>query len=150
MNFSLIDLNFHGPGSFLDYIKGSVSTLSWNIKNFWISTFTKQNSRLLEKERLRCDGEFFKFLWKNQTKLYVIIDEYDNFANTILSTKGEEEFQTHHPWRRLFTGILNVLKGGTTEGSARFPLFMTGVSPITLDDVTSGFNIASNISLNST
>lgn len=62
-------------------------------------------------------------------KLYIIIDEYDNFANTLLSTVGGKAY------RKL------------THGPGFFRSFITGVSPITLDDVTSGFNIGKNVSL---
>ncbi|MGE5340858.1 MAG: AAA family ATPase [Candidatus Omnitrophota bacterium] len=83
-------------------------------------------------------------------KLYVIIDEYDNFANTILSNSGENAYRAMTRGEGFFRAFFNVLKGGTSDADAPIArLFMTGVSPITLDDVTSGFNIASNISLNS-
>jgi len=83
-------------------------------------------------------------------KLYVIIDEYDNFANTIVSEAGEPEFRKITHGTGFFRAFFNVLKGGTTDTNAPISrLFLTGVSPITLDDVTSGFNIATNISLHS-
>lgn len=74
--------------------------------------------------------------------LYVIIDEYDHFANELLSFKTE-----------MFSDIISktgfvrkwyeVLKKGTESIIKR--IFATGVSPITLDSLTSGFNIASDI-----
>ncbi|MGL5354765.1 MAG: AAA family ATPase [Clostridium sp.] len=74
--------------------------------------------------------------------LYVIIDEYDHFANELLSFKSE-----------MFSDIISktgfvrkwyeVLKIGTERIVSR--IFATGVSPITLDSLTSGFNIASDI-----
>ena len=80
-------------------------------------------------------------------RLYVIIDEYDNFANTILSESGEKEFEKITHGEGFFRAFFNVVKAGTTDMDAPISrLFMTGVSPITLDDVTSGFNIAEHIS----
>jgi len=76
----------------------------------------------------------------------VIIDEYDNFANTILSTVGEDAYQklTHGPG--FFRSFFNVLKKGTTgTGAPISRSFITGVSPITMDDVTSGYNIGKNV-----
>lgn len=74
--------------------------------------------------------------------LYVIIDEYDHFANELLS------FQTD-----LFSQIISktgfvrkwyeVLKKGTESIVKR--IFATGVTPITLDSLTSGFNIADDL-----
>lgn len=81
-------------------------------------------------------------------KLYVIIDEYDNFANTILSTTGSEAYRTLTHGEGFFKSFFNGLKVGTSGMDAPIKrLFLTGVSPITLDDVTSGYNIGENISL---
>ncbi|MCL2065280.1 MAG: ATP-binding protein, partial [Candidatus Cloacimonetes bacterium] len=79
---------------------------------------------------------------------YVFIDEYDNFTNTLLSDKGNILYQQITRDTGFFKSFFRVLKGltgGVRSGLAR--LFMTGVSPITLDDVSSGFNIGTNISL---
>ena len=80
--------------------------------------------------------------------LYLFIDEYDNFANNILVNAGREAYRelTHSSgFFRDFFALLKEAVGRTGSGLAR--LFITGVSPITLDDVTSGFNIGTNISL---
>ncbi|MCP4106312.1 MAG: AAA family ATPase [Desulfobacteraceae bacterium] len=85
---------------------------------------------------------------RKNLKIYLLIDEYDNFANTILSTVGEKAYQelTHGPG--FFRYFFNLLKGGTSRGDSGLSrLFITGVSPVTMDDVTSGFNIGRNISL---
>jgi hypothetical protein len=81
-------------------------------------------------------------------KLYVIIDEYDNFANTILSTVGQETYRklTHGPG--FFRSFFNALKEGTTgTGAPITRSLITGVSPITMDDVTSGYNIGKSVSI---
>ena len=81
-------------------------------------------------------------------RLYVIIDEYDNFANTILSESGEQAFIDITHGSGFLRAFFNVVKAGTTDMDSPISrLFMTGVSPITMDDVTSGFNIATNITL---
>ena len=80
--------------------------------------------------------------------LYLFIDEYDNFANNILVNAGGSAYRqlTHSSgFFRDFFALLKETTGRTGSGLER--LFITGVSPITLDDVTSGFNIATNISL---
>jgi len=81
-------------------------------------------------------------------RIYLLIDEYDNFANTILTTAGETAYRDLTHGAGFFRYFFNLLKGatsGTMSGIAR--MFITGVSPITMDDVTSGFNIGANISL---
>jgi hypothetical protein len=93
-------------------------------------------------------GTFLNYFRGKEYKLYVIIDEYDNFANTILSDSGEEEYRAITHGEGFLRSFFNVIKAGTTGSDTPVSrLFMTGVSPITLDDVTSGFNIATNISL---
>ncbi len=71
-------------------------------------------------------------------------------TNTILSTAGEQAYYAVTRGDGFFRHFFNLLKGATGGqilGLKR--LFITGVSPITMDDVTSGFNIGTNISLNS-
>ncbi len=81
-------------------------------------------------------------------KLYILIDEYDNFTNTILAESGLNAYNglCHGDgfFKQFFTG-LKAATSGTEAALAR--LFITGVSPVTMDDVTSGFNIGTNISL---
>jgi len=81
-------------------------------------------------------------------RLYLFIDEYDNFANNLLVREGRDKYQELTHGGGFFRHFFSVLKEGvgrTGGGLAR--LFITGVSPITMDDVTSGFNIGANISL---
>lgn len=81
-------------------------------------------------------------------KLYVLIDEYDNFANTILSTSGTDAYAKLTHGGGTFRAFFNVLKGGTSESGAPVARsLIIGVSPITMDDVTSGYNIGKNISI---
>ena len=81
-------------------------------------------------------------------KLYVMIDEYDNFTNTILAESGLDAYNELCHGDGFFKDFFARLKaatGGTDAPVKR--LFVTGVSPVTMDDVTSGFNIGTNISL---
>ena len=79
-------------------------------------------------------------------KIYLFIDEYDNFTNMILA--HEEHLvryrnQTHREgYLRQF---FNTIKGAAGNTLGR--VFVTGVSPVTMDDLTSGFNIGTNYSL---
>ncbi len=77
-------------------------------------------------------------------KYYLIIDEYDNFANNILAQHGEDIYYTITHGTGFFRAFFNVLKVGTTSCIAQ--LFATGVTPLVLSDVTSGFNIGKNLS----
>jgi hypothetical protein len=97
------------------------------------------------EDRLR---QLFQYVSEKQLKLYCFIDEYDNFANTILTTEGQAAYHELTHGAGFFRYFFNLLKGATAGQIAGLTrLFITGVSPITMDDVTSGFNIGSNISL---
>ena len=80
--------------------------------------------------------------------VYVIIDEYDNFTNTILAESGLNAYRNLCHGDGFFKQFFTDLKTLTTDLDAPLKrLFVTGVSPVTMDDVTSGFNIGTNISL---
>ena len=73
-------------------------------------------------------------------QLYLIIDEYDNFTNAVLNEHGEKVYWALTHAKGFYREIFKVFKGMFTR------IFMTGVSPVTLDDLTSGFNIGWHIS----
>ena len=73
-------------------------------------------------------------------QLYLIIDEYDNFTNVVLNEHGEKVYWALTHAKGFYREIFKVFKGMFTR------IFMTGVSPVTLDDLTSGFNIGWHIS----
>jgi hypothetical protein len=73
--------------------------------------------------------------------LYLIIDEYDNFTNTILAREGHDMYHAITHASGFYRSIFKIFKGSFAR------IIMTGVSPITLDDLTSGYNIATNITL---
>ena len=80
--------------------------------------------------------------------IYCLIDEYDNFTNTILAESGEAAYNALCYGDGFFKQFFTELKALTTSLDAPLKrLFITGVSPVTMDDVTSGFNIGTNISL---
>ena len=80
--------------------------------------------------------------------LYLFIDEYDNFANNLLAHFGQDAYRELTHGSGFFRNVFAVLKGAAGQsGGGLARLFITGVSPLTMDDVTSGFNIGRNISL---
>ena len=86
----------------------------------------------------------FRFQRKEE-KIYVIIDEYDHFANELLGFKTEE-FKNLVAKNGKVRKWYEILKEGTETVVDR--IFITGVAPVTLDSTTSGFNIASDITKN--
>ena len=92
--------------------------------------------------------ELFKYAGEHGIPLYLLIDEYDNFANTVLAHRGREAYESFTHGGGFYRNFFAALKAGTGEaGGGLERLFITGVSPITMDDVTSGFNIGANITL---
>ena len=80
--------------------------------------------------------------YADEGKLYVMIDEYDNFANQILS-QDFELFKTITGDRGFLKEFYAAIKAATTNGITK--TFITGVSSVSLDSLTSGFNIALNV-----
>ncbi len=81
-------------------------------------------------------------------QIYLLIDEYDNFANEVLVRDAHNT----RPYRELLEGegvlkgLFKIIKASAAEGKiAR--VFITGVSPLVLADMTSGYNVATDISL---
>lgn len=75
-----------------------------------------------------------------QIPLYLIIDEYDNFTNVVLNEQGEEMYHAITHVDGFYRDLFKKFKGNFER------IFLTGVSPVTLDDLTSGFNIGWNAS----
>ena len=75
--------------------------------------------------------------------LYLIVDEYDNFTNNVLNVKGQQAYHDLTHGTGFYRDVFKLFK----------PMFdriiMLGVSPITLDDLTSGYNIALNMTIDS-
>ena len=88
--------------------------------------------------------EAFREQRRNE-KIYVIIDEYDHFANELLGFKTDE-FKELVAKNGKVRKWYEILKEGTESVVDR--IFITGVAPITLDSTTSGFNIARDITKN--
>ena len=79
-------------------------------------------------------------------KIYLFIDEYDHFTNNILSDAArEKEYRKETHGTGYLRTFFDTIKSGTDSSIER--VFITGVSPVTLDDLTSGFNIGTNYSL---
>ncbi len=81
-------------------------------------------------------------------QMYLFIDEYDHFTNAILSDPGTEHgYKSETHGTGAYRAFFNAIKAGAVTAIKR--LFVTGVSPVTMDDLTSGFNIGTNYTMNS-
>ncbi len=83
-----------------------------------------------------------------EQKVFVLIDEYDNFANDLIGTGNTALYYDLMRSEGYVRAFYKALKDGTL--SSVYRIFVTGVSPIMLDDLTSGFNITDNFTNNET
>jgi len=152
LNFSVVEADMKKmETSFHNHIQDEAVGFIQKYDDY-LSNYPKKDyfAKKIENSQSATDilSTLFHLCEATQQKLYVIIDEYDNFSNTILSTVGEKAYQelTHGPG--FFKSFFNALKNGTSgTGAPVTRSFITGVSPVTMDDVTSGFNIGNNVSL---
>ena len=81
-----------------------------------------------------------------ENKIYIMIDEYDHFTNGMLEGNVDKFIKSlgQGGFVRAFYEVIKMFAEGTDSVVDRF--FATGVAPLTLDSMTSGFNIATNIS----
>ena len=78
--------------------------------------------------------------------LYIFIDEYDNFTNQLLTSFNDPLYEDVTTGESFLRTFFKVIKSGIGEGSIR-SCFCTGVLPVTMDDLTSGYNIAELLTL---
>ncbi len=76
---------------------------------------------------------------QHDVPLYLIIDEYDNFTNTVLNQHGQDIYTGLTYGEGFYRDIFKLFKPNFDR------VLMLGVSPVTMDDLTSGYNIATNI-----
>ncbi len=156
-SYLVLPFNFSAVDPAHDKIDASFLNHIWGKADSFIRKYSaclgKDKDHLLGQIKASHSGSdilamIIKFCEDAQQKLYIIIDEYDNFANTILTTSGKDAYEELTHGEGFFRSFFNILKNGTTGLEAPITrLFITGVSPVTLDDVTSGFNIGKHVSL---
>lgn len=78
-------------------------------------------------------------------KLYLLIDEYDNFANEVMTAQSSDYATLVHG-EGIVKTIFKAIKG-LSAGQGIDRVFITGVSPVVMSDISSGYNVAANISL---
>ena len=93
-------------------------------------------------------NRIFEYLKENSLELYLLIDEYDNFANKLLLLDRDNYLNIVSKKTASFKQFFTTLKSATSGNDSPLKrIFITGVTPMTMYDVTSGFNIGYNISL---
>ncbi|WP_205739315.1 AAA family ATPase [Halocella sp. SP3-1] len=114
-------------------------------KTNYISSLEGIGSKLLEDIKSILNFYIEKVKEAGQ-KIYLIIDEYDHFANDIIAMGDSDFYKEVIRATGFVRDFYETVKIGSKEVIDR--VFITGISPVMLDDLTSGFNIAVNITLN--
>jgi hypothetical protein len=91
-------------------------------------------------------GAVLSVIAATRDQLYVLIDEYDHFANRLLAGGSADLYEAVVKKTGFVRTFYATLKSGTSSGAVA-RMFITGVSPLMLDDLSSGFNIATHGSL---
>ena len=136
-DFSGIDIN-NVEESFRKYL---LTRLKLFIRKYQLDVEIEDNPFILL-------NNIFAHAEENSLELMILIDEYDNFANKLFLREKREYLDLVSEKTASFKQFFTVLKTATTGNDSPIKkMFITGVTPMTLFDVTSGFNIGSNVSL---
>jgi len=144
LNFSVVSVSDNGAEikkSFDSICKASMNVfLTQYVEYFSNFDRTYENASDQLEKIIRHIDEY------NLPSLYLIIDEYDNFTNQLITTHQDglyKELTTGDSFLRTF---FKAIKAGTESRAVRH-VYITGVLPVTIDDLTSGFNIAQIVTL---
>ncbi|MBF0226744.1 MAG: AAA family ATPase [Desulfobacterales bacterium] len=125
----------------------------FDLLNSTINSFNNDYSELLPKQvtidqenPLTSFKDLLSIIRQTPYRLYLLIDEYDNFANEVLASSGEDKYWEIVGSNSLLKYIFREVKSAT-GGMGLDRVFATGVTPVVMSDVTSGANIFTDISL---
>ena len=151
-SYLVLYLNFSGiDGELHNYRKGLDAHCSITFENFikiyadYLPQDTLEGLREAKGAVEQIDFLYQQCARAGQ-KIYLFIDEYDHFTNAILSNaESLKRYTDETHGEGYLRAFFNKVKAGTYSSIKR--CFITGVSPVTMDDLTSGFNIGTNYSL---
>ncbi len=127
-----------------DHINGCIELFIARYKEFMENHVT-----IHDQNALRSLQSVLAVVQQTPYKLYLFIDEYDNIANEVMMASqniGEDRYQSLIYGEGIFKTIFKALKS-LSSGRGLDKVFITGVSPVMMSDITSGYNIAKNIYL---
>ena len=151
-SYLVLYLNFSGiVGELHNYRKG-MDAHCQTMFDYFCDIYADYLPKGIKEELDKKEGavEQFEYLFtecnKTNQRIYLFIDEYDHFTNAILSDiESLHRYTDEAHGEGYLRAFFNKIKAGTYSSIER--CFITGVSPVTMDDLTSGFNIGTNYSL---
>ena len=151
-SYLIIYLNFAVVNAELNSYQQSLDAHCNTEFNFFCDVYAQYLPEGIKEEMNKKKGaiEQLDYLYKECIKtnqqIYLFIDEYDHFTNKILSEPScLEDYKSETYGTGYLRSFFDTVKAGTDSTIKR--CFVTGVSPVTMDDLTSGFNIGTNYSL---
>lgn len=126
--------------NFNNYCNDCIKDFKSNYKNL-----LQEEIEINKDDPLSSFGNLIRQVKQINQKLYVIVDEYDNFLNEIMVRGRKDDYSKLATGDGVLKSFFKKLKA--KESSVIERIFITGVSPVVLNDVSSGFNIATDISL---
>ena len=151
-SYLVIKLNFSGITGELHNYRKSLDEHCRIVFDYFCDVYADYLPEGIKEKVAEKDGAVsqFEYLFTEcarvNQKIYLFIDEYDHFTNTILSDVDSLNRYTDETHKEGYLrAFFNKIKSGTDSSIKR--CFITGVSPVTMDDLTSGFNIGTNYSL---
>jgi hypothetical protein len=145
--FQVLYLDFSQvSGNFDKLYENFNSYLSVRLQNFaeYYASYYPENflSHFYEQETADAKLSFITTTARTHNcSLYLIVDEYDNFTNNVLNEQGEAVYHALTHATGFYRDVFKKFKGNFDR------ILMMGVSPVTMDDVTSGYNIALNLTM---
>ena len=151
-SYLVLYLNFSGiVGELHNYRKG-LDAHCQTMFDYFCDIYADYLPKGIKEELDKKEGavEQFEYLFtecnKTNQRIYLFINEYDHFTNAILSDiESLHRYTDETHGEGYLRAFFNKIKAGTYSSIER--CFITGVSPVTMDDLTSGFNIGTNYSL---
>ena len=151
-SYLVIKLNFSGITGELHNYRKNLDEHCRIVFDYFCDVYADYLPEGIKEKMAEKDGVVsqFEYLFTEcarvNQKIYLFIDEYDHFTNTILSDVDSLNRYTDETHKEGYLrAFFNKIKSGTDSSIKR--CFITGVSPVTMDDLTSGFNIGTNYSL---
>ena len=145
--YQVLHLDFSRVGSNIDHLEDKFAAYCNVMLDDFVSRYSRFYGPGFEEGANALNDYSAKFSYiDNKAKaagcqLYLIIDEYDNFTNNVLNVRGEAVYHALTHGEGFYCDVFKLFKGMFSR------ILMMGVSPVTMDDVTSGYNIATNITM---
>ncbi|MDR0393623.1 MAG: ATP-binding protein [Tannerella sp.] len=150
MPFNFSGLDTSGKEEFKDSLTANIRESVRLFMNYYRAYFHEADVLIRKIDEAKHSSEILQMAYgaaqSAGIKIFVLVDEYDHFANDLIAMgkyMSEDVYKTMVAANGLVRNFYETLKTGTSTVIDR--IFITGISPVMLNDLTSGFNIADNL-----